>query len=392
MRLLIPILVPLTFVASACGSSSGSALGGTGGASGSSGAAGSSEPTPTSSGGAPSAGGGAGGSPSNTGGATGGGLNAGGGSTSGAANGGSADGGSTGAAGGVAGGNGGGSGANGGSPPANGGTSSTTSMDGSAPKTSACKRGVAYGFDPAGATADMTALSSGVSWFYNWSSTPPSGVANDYQKLGVEYVPMLWNGNFDVDKVVQTIPAGAKFLLGFNEPNFTSQANLTPAAAAALWPKVEEIASRRNLSIVSPAVNYCGGGCNVTNPVDWMDQFFAACENCKIDYVAIHWYACSKSALTGYVADFKKYDRPIWLTEFACGDQGTVSEATEASYQKDAVAYLESDPDIFRYAWFSGRSTSIANVDLLGSAGMLTSLGDQYTTLPAEPSCTAASR
>jgi len=265
-------------------------------------------------------------------------------------------------------------------------------MDGSAPQTSACKRGVAYGFDPTGATADMTALSSGVSWFYNWSSTPPSGVANDYQKLGVEYVPMLWNGNFDVDKVVQTIPAGAKFLLGFNEPNFTSQANLTPTAAAALWPKVEEIASRRNLSIVSPAVNYCGGGCNVTNPVDWMDQFFAACENCKIDYVAIHWYACSKSALTGYVADFKKYNRPIWLTEFACGDQGTVSEATEASYQKDAVAYLESDPDIFRYAWFSGRSTSIANVDLLGSAGMLTSLGEQYTTLPAEPSCTSASR
>lgn len=382
MRLLIPILVPLTLVANACGSTSGPGLGGSGGASTSSGATGGGEQAGTSGGAAGNAGG-TSGSSSNSGG----GAGSGGSSTSGNANGGS-----TSATGGAGSGNGGAVGADGGAATASGGIASTTAMDGSAPKTSACKRGVAYGFDPAGAASDLTALSTGVSWFYNWSSTPPTGVANDYQKLGVEYVPMLWNGNFDVDKVVQTIPAGAKFLLGFNEPNFTSQANLTPVAAAALWPKVEEIASRRNLAIVSPAVNYCGGGCNVTNPVDWMDQFFAACPSCKIDYVAIHWYACSKSALTGYVADFKKYNRPIWLTEFACGDQGTVSEATEASYQKDAVAYLESDPDVFRYSWFSGRSTSIANVDLLGTAGMLTSLGEQYTTLPAEPSCTGASR
>jgi hypothetical protein len=143
----------------------------------------------------------------------------------------------------------------------------------------------------------------------------------------------------------------------------------------------------RHLKLVSPAVNYCGGGCNVTNPVDWMDQFLAACTNCQVDYIAIHWYACYKSALSSYVADFKKYNRPIWLTEFSCGDSGTQPVSMQESYMKDALDYLENDPDIFRYSWFSGRTTAIANVDLLGSPGQLTDLGKEYTTLPDPGTC-----
>lgn len=149
-----------------------------------------------------------------------------------------------------------------GDPTGTGGASGGAGM----PARTACKRGVAYGFDPAGAVSDLRALSPSVSWFYNWSSRPPAQLVGEYERLGVEFVPMLWNASFNVDDVVNRIPAGAKYLLGFNEPNFHSQANLTPEQAAAAWPRVEEVARRRGLTLVSPAVNYCGGGCNATDP------------------------------------------------------------------------------------------------------------------------------
>jgi hypothetical protein len=256
-----------------------------------------------------------------------------------------------------------------------------------APSRASCKRGVAYGFDPAGAVSDLQALSPSVSWFYNWSSRPPAQLVGEYERLGVEFVPMLWNASFNVDDVVARIPAGAKYLLGFNEPNFHSQANLTPDQAAAAWPRVEEVARRRGLTLVSPAVNYCGGGCNATDPVDWLDRFFAACQGCRVDHVAVHWYACYGSALSWYIGRFKKYGRPIWLTEFSCGDEGVQPVSRQQSYMKEALAYLEGDKDIFRYSWFSGRTTAIANVNLLGSAGTLTTLGGDYVSLPSPAEC-----
>ncbi|HJV81937.1 glycosyl hydrolase [Noviherbaspirillum sp.] len=46
---------------------------------------------------------------------------------------------------------------------------------------------------------------------------------------------MIWGGNPDVNQPAATIPDGAKYLLGFNEPNFKAQANKTPSQAASAW-------------------------------------------------------------------------------------------------------------------------------------------------------------
>ncbi len=55
------------------------------------------------------------------------------------------------------------------------------------------KRGIAYDL---AAAADLKALSPGVSWWYNWASTPNPGVPPDYRtKYKLDYYPMLWNGN-----------------------------------------------------------------------------------------------------------------------------------------------------------------------------------------------------
>ena len=247
----------------------------------------------------------------------------------------------------------------------------------------ACKRGVAYGHH---SIADMQKLSTDVVWWYNWSQTPDTAVKNDYTRLGVEFVPMLWDEQFNVDSAITNIPAGARTLLGFNEPNFYSQANLSPTEAAAKWPDVERIATARGMKIASPALNYCGGGCWETDPFVYFDKFFAACPNCKVDYLAVHWYACTVTALKDYITKMKRYNKPIWLTEFACGD-GDTALSNQKAYMQAAVPYLEGEAAVMKYAWFAGRSTAIPNVSLLSTSGNLTELGTLYTSLAHNASC-----
>jgi hypothetical protein len=254
-------------------------------------------------------------------------------------------------------------------------------VDSGLPPTSA-KRGLAYGND---SDADLKALSPGISWWYNWSPTPDGTLSNGYYNtVGVEFVPMVWNGNFNTTTLANQIPQGAKYLLTFNEPEDANQGNLTAAKAASLWPQLQSLAQSRGLKLVSPAVNYCAGNCNQTNPYTWLQDFFNACTNCQVDYVAVHSYVCTEGSLYGYVHQFEvQFKKPIWLTEFSCGDGSLPSTAAnESNYMSQAIAYLESDPMIFRYSWFTGRSNNPTTISLLGASGVLTSLGQEYVSLP----------
>jgi hypothetical protein len=240
----------------------------------------------------------------------------------------------------------------------------------------------------------MRALSPAVSWWYNWTHRPDQGVRSGaYNTLGVEYVPMVWGGSFNVDTFVREIPQGARYLLGFNEPNFFSQANLSAARAAELWPQVQAIATQRNLLLVSPAVNFCGGGCHDTDPFRYLDQFFAACQGCKVDHVAIHIYVgCNVNGqnraqwMIDHISTYKRrFTQPLWLTEFACDDAASMED--QRRFMVDAVTYLENEPRIVKYAWFSGRTTAVRNANLLGNDGTLTALGQEYVRLPRNSAC-----
>jgi hypothetical protein len=201
-------------------------------------------------------------------------------------------------------------------------------------------------------------------------------------------VPMIWTAPptraLDPQAVLQKLPQSTRYLLGFNEPNFGSQAALTPEQAAAAWPALETIAKARGLALVAPAVNYCGGDCNETSPFAWLDAFFAACKGCQVDAVAFHWYACSLDALKWVVNEYAtKYQKPLWLTEFAClDDPGDHSAAGQRAYMEQALGYLESESRVFRYAWFIGRSSTPAAIDLLANTGELTPLGEAYASFP----------
>lgn len=245
------------------------------------------------------------------------------------------------------------------------------------------KRGIAFGYN---AAADFAAIEGSVTWWYNWSHKPESTVANVYTDYGMDFVPMTWNGSFN-EAGLRAFYANhpeARYLLGFNEPNFTTQANMKPSQAAAIWPKLEQIAKDYNLKIVSPAVNYADkpvteNGITYSDPIAWLDAFFAACPNCQVDYIAMHNYMCYAGALAGDVKRYKKYGKPIWLTEFACWDQPSITLEMQKSYVMGAIDYLESDTMVFRYSWFNGRSGAYPYLDLYQSqAGQLTDLGKLY--------------
>ncbi len=247
------------------------------------------------------------------------------------------------------------------------------------------KRGLSYGHH---STADLQALAPGLSWYYNWYHQPEPSVINTYDDYNFDYVPMAWNGAFDKQAMhdfLSTHP-NVKYILGWNEPNFIDQANMTPSQAAAMWPDIEELADEFGLEIVGPAVNYCGNcvsenGTTYTDPIKYLDDFFTACDGCRVDHIAIHCYMANVSALQWYVGLFKKYEKPIWLTEFAAWE-GDVTLEQQKSFMVGAVDYLENDPDVFRYAWFTGRHTGAPYIGVLNGSGVLTDLGKIYVNMP----------
>lgn len=253
-----------------------------------------------------------------------------------------------------------------------------------------CKRGVAYGYH---SEADLRALSKGISWWYNWAFEPDTKVRNVFGSLGVEYVPMVWGAKVDTAKVDEKILPSSSTLLGFNEPNFVAQANLSAKAAAGLWPKVQAVAATHDLKLVSPAVNFCGGECLGENPFDYLDAFLSACPGCRVDVLGIHIYVGCKGEngnhaqwLINHIKTYEqRFKQPLWLTEFACSD--AKNEDEQAAFLTDAVTYLESDPRIERYAWFAGRADNVPHVDLLGADGQLTALGRAYVDAPHNGAC-----
>jgi hypothetical protein len=245
-----------------------------------------------------------------------------------------------------------------------------------------CKRGIGSNVAPGPAFA-RTASSPGISWWYDWGSQPSSA-----PPAAIDFVPMIWGK----DQVTDTIPSGSSYLLGFNEPNFKNQSNMSPQQAADAWPGVEAIAQAQGIPIVAPAVNFCGSAqdpsnCadpSVTDPYAFLKQFFADCSGCKVDAIAVHWYNCDLPSLQAYIdgssnlEGFLQFNKPIWLTEFSCGNSATVDD--QKTYMQQAVAYLEANPRVARYSWFS--ATPIPNAVLVNADGSATDLGNAYLALP----------
>lgn len=218
------------------------------------------------------------------------------------------------------------------------------------------KRGVSFSITN---ITDAFLLSECISWYYNWGNTP-NGDTQTQQFLetsDIDYCPMCWSGSYSADRIRAYVKAhpNTKYLLGFNEPNLTDQANMTPQRAGELWPAVVRLAKELNLKLGAPAMNY-GTLSGYSNPIKWLDEFLSidSVSIDDIDFIPIHCYMMNPSAVKGYVEMFAKYGKPIWMTEF-CAWENVSGVEQQKSYMSDVLNYFEQNPLVERYAWFMPR-------------------------------------
>ena len=254
------------------------------------------------------------------------------------------------------------------------------------------KRGVSQnGFTYA---EEITALTPGVCWYYNWDEVPSE---IDMPVVGpgtdMEFCPMAWGSTFDEQGLRNylTEHPGVKYLLGFNEPNFKNQANMTPAQAVEVWPRLEAIAEEFGLGLVGPAVNYSPDA-PYTDPTTWYDEFFELYPEARVDYIALHCYMVAADGVMNYINSVaERYGKKIWLTEFCAWDGLTTDAESARKIQRDEmvrkVEALELSENVFRYSWFKAKGAdSYPYYALLQyknesqgiEAGTLTDLGTVY--------------
>jgi len=198
-----------------------------------------------------------------------------------------------------------------------------------------------------------TALSDvGASWYWNWAVSPTPGAGDS-----AEFVPMIWGPDSVTSDNLDRAQRNGTVLLGFNEPDFANQSNISVEQALDLWPRLQATGMR--LGSPAPAV---GGA----DPGGWLDRFLsgAAQRGYRVDFIALHWYGSDFSAaavghLRGYLqAVWDRYHLPIWLTEFALirwGSSGAVypSDAEQAAFITGTTEMLEGLSFVERYAWFA---------------------------------------
>ncbi len=257
-------------------------------------------------------------------------------------------------------------------------------------------------------SAELSQLKkSGVRWGYNWAGSEenPEIGGDDFA-----FMPMIWGGGKDFEEMYERAEKylashpEAEFLLGFNEPMMKNQyggCDLTPGEAAVLWVRLENLAEKYKVALVSPALTWgfeplTGDGKIYGAPEEWMNAWFSEFETLygrkpRFDYLALHSYMDYPSAVVWFCNHYSEYfQKPVLLTEFCAWDsdqnqtphkslQGQISSMTQK------LEALEANENVAGYAWFM----SHAAVDKVpfnsifkekGADGALTELGKIYLT------------
>jgi hypothetical protein len=220
---------------------------------------------------------------------------------------------------------------------------------------------------------------SGASWYYNWSASH-AGIVNP---PGVSFVPMIWGSGSVTSAALAQARSESHVLLGFNEPDLRSQANMTVADALRLWPRL----MATGMELGSPAV-----ATGAATPGSWLDRFMrgAAARGYRVSFITVHWYgadfatAAAVSQFRGYLqAIHDRYHLPIWVTEFGLVAFGHTpqypTDGQQAAFVTAATSMLASLGYVQRYAWFALPVTSDdGNMGLFASGPVVTRVGRAF--------------
>lgn len=258
------------------------------------------------------------------------------------------------------------------------------------------KKGMAMGGD----MSDKVAMRKlNVSWYYNWAVNPFNNSVDE----NVDHVPMMWGGGNDNTEAMKTFTTNSNYILGFNEPDIVSQANMNYWDAVKVWGQYIKPLKLRK---ISPAPAAPGGDSNWLkkfmfggyickntwlNDGSWGDyndyedeatKTWVAGYNDDVDAVVLHYYR-NIINLDGMIEAVQRlwntYHKPIWITEVSVvGTKGTdqdysyeLPEAREkmAKYVQGMVEKMDAIPYVERYCWFSYNVQSYNEIDSVTGAG-----------------------
>lgn len=193
---------------------------------------------------------------------------------------------------------------------------------------------------------------SHASWFYTWSTSP-----GELHARHTAFVPMVWGAGSVTSASLAAARRESRTLLTFNEPDRGDQANMTPAQALAMWPRLQ----RTGMTLASPAVS-----AGADQPGGWLDRFMrgARARHYRVGFIAVHWYGSdfrthhAVDELKHYLmAVHARYRKAVWLTEYSLIRFGTKSTypngASQAAFVRASIRMLDSLPWVQRYAWFA---------------------------------------
>jgi hypothetical protein len=156
--------------------------------------------------------------------------------------------------------------------------------------------------------------------------------------------------------------------------------NRSPEQVAVAWKTVMDM--HPDSKLVSPATAGFG--------VQFFDAFFGNCTSlygpsgCRISVLAVHDYDCNPQSTLDYLSFMHgRYNLPIWLTEFSCGDGKEDSPmSAQLSFMQLIFPMLDAAPFVERYAWMSARGANRSLVEP-GADGraVLTPCGELFNSL-----------
>lgn len=219
-----------------------------------------------------------------------------------------------------------------------------------------------------------------VSWYYDWKPRPDVSGA----PAGVQFIPMIWGPqNLNEADLQAAKASGAGIVLGFNEPNESSQSNMTVEEALDAWPKLEALGMR----LGSPAA---GTGDDV-KPDGWLARFMAGAKErgYRVDFLCLHPYQSSfdpevatRDLVREVTEMHERYHLPIWVTEYAIANWEakpvTPDAATEAKFVRESTAAMDKLPFVERYAWY-GAVTNQPNFSTNDDNGKQTPVGKAWS-------------
>lgn len=237
-------------------------------------------------------------------------------------------------------------------------------------------------------------------WNYSWGMNRIKEQPDD-----IAFLPMVWGAwgkealAGELAKNVQPqVEAGqAKWLLGFNEPDYADQANMPVEAALTYWPQLEAM----GIPLCSPA---CA---NPLSDVDdstqgvrgtWMRDFMREADKRKlrVDAIGVHWYGSPSPASfkQRMIQAYKAYgERPLIISEFAVADWSAktreanrMNPAEVLAFMKDVLPWMERQNWIVGYSWFSFEASSEVGWPsaLFDADGRLTACGRFYKSITNE--------